>query len=146
MKYMLIMRSTQEAVDAFQDVDFEEVIAAMGAYNESLIKAGILLGGEGLAGVEEGFVVDFDATPPVVTDGPYAEAKELFNGFWIIGVSSMEEAVEWAKRCPLGPGTRLEVRRVNELEDFPQDNEWIQKEAQWRADAEGRLGAADAAG
>ena len=81
MKYMLIMRSTQEAVDAFQDVDFEEVIAAMGAYNESLIKAGILLGGEGLAGVEEGFVVDFDATPPVVTDGPYAEAKELFNGF-----------------------------------------------------------------
>jgi hypothetical protein len=140
MKYMLIMRSTQEAVDAFQDVDFEEVIAAMGAYNESLIKAGILLGGEGLAGVEEGFVVDFDAMPPVVTDGPYAEAKELFNGFWIIGVSSKEEAVEWAKRCPLGPGSKLEVRRVNELEDFPQDNEWIQKEAQWRADAEGRLG------
>jgi hypothetical protein len=140
MKYMLIMRSTQEAVDAFQDVDFEEVIAAMGAYNESLIKAGVLLGGEGLAGVEEGFVVDFDAMPPVVTDGPYAEAKELFNGFWIIGVSSKEEAVEWAKRCPLGPGSKLEVRRVNELEDFPQDNEWIQKEAQWRADAEGRLG------
>ena len=140
MKYMLIMRSTQEAVDAFQDVDFEEVIAAMGAYNESLIKAGVLLGGEGLAGVEEGFVVDFDAMPPVVTDGPYAEAKELFNGFWIIGVSSKEEAVEWAKRCPLGPGSKLEVRRVNELEDFPQGNEWIQKEAQWRADAEGRLG------
>ena len=138
MKYMLIMRSTQEAVDAFQDVDFEEVIAAMGAYNESLIKAGILLGGEGLAGVEEGFVVDFDATPPVVTDGPYAEAKELFNGFWIIGVSSKEEAVEWAKRCPLGPGSKLEVRRVNELEDFPQDNEWIQKEAGWRAEAEAK--------
>jgi hypothetical protein len=140
MKYMLIMRDSQEAIDASKDLDFEEVIAAMGAYNESLIKAGVLLGGEGLAGVEEGFVVDFDATPPVVTDGPYAEAKELFNGFWIIGVSSKEEAIEWAKRCPLGPGTRLEVRRVNELEDFPQDNEWIQKEAQWRADAEGRLG------
>src|SRR6185295_18717758 len=108
MKYMLIMRSTQEAVDAFQDVDFEEVIAAMGAYNESLIKAGVLLGGEGLAGVEEGFVVDFDAMPPVVTDGPYAEAKELFNGFWILETSSAEEAKQWARKCPLGPGVKLE--------------------------------------
>ena len=78
----------------------------MGAYNESLIKAGVLLAGEGLADAKEGFVVDFDSTPPVVTDGPYAEAKELFNGFWILEVSSKEEAAEWAKRCPLGPGTR----------------------------------------
>ncbi|MGW4929513.1 YciI family protein [Agromyces sp. NPDC004153] len=140
MKYMLIMRDSEEAIEASKDLDFEEIIAAMGRYNESLIKAGVLLAGEGLAPVEEGFVVDFDSTPPVVTDGPYAEAKELFNGFWIIGVSSKEEAIEWARRCPLGPGTKLEVRRVNELEDFPQDNEWIQKEAQWRADAEGRLG------
>ena len=142
MKYMLIMRADDRGIAAYQDLDFDEVIAAMGAYNESLIKAGVLLAGEGLADAEEGFVVDFDATPPVVTDGPYAEAKELFNGFWIIGVSSKEEAEEWAKRCPLGPGTRLEVRRVNELEDFPQDNEWIQKEAKWREEAEGRLGAA----
>jgi hypothetical protein len=142
MRYMLIMRDTEQAIEASKELDFEEIIAAMGRYNESLIKAGVLLAGEGLAPVEEGFVVDFDSTPPVVTDGPYAEAKELFNGFWIIGVSSKEEAIEWAKRCPLGPGTKLEVRRVNELEDFPQDNEWIQKEAQWRADAEGRLGAA----
>jgi hypothetical protein len=86
MKYMLIMRSTEEALDASKEMDFNEIIAAMGAYNESLVKAGVLLGGEGLAGVEEGFVVDFDSTPPVVTDGPYAEAKELFNGFWMIGV------------------------------------------------------------
>ena len=81
-------------------------------------------------------MVDFDSTPPVVTDGPYAEAKELFNGFWMIEVSSREEAAEWAKRCPLGPGARLEVRRVTELEDFPQDNEWIQKEAGWREELE----------
>ena len=136
MKYMLIMRSNDEGIANYEQMDFSAVIAAMGAYNESLIKAGVLLAGEGLADAKEGFVVDFDATPPVVTDGPYAEAKELFNGFWIIGVSSKEEAVEWAKRCPLGPGTRLEVRRVNELEDFPQDDEWIQKEAGWRAEAE----------
>ncbi|WP_173921391.1 YciI family protein [Agromyces sp. Marseille-P2726] len=136
MKYMLIMRDSQEAIEASKDLDFNEIIAAMGAYNESLMKAGVLIGGEGLAGVEEGFVVDFDSTPPVVTDGPYAEAKELFNGFWMIEVSSKEEAAEWAKRCPLGPGSKLEVRRVNELEDFPQDNEWIQKEAGWREELE----------
>ena len=138
MKYMLIMRADDEGIAKFEQMDLAEAIGAMGAYNESLIKAGVLLAGEGLADAKEGFVVDFGATPPVVTDGPYAEAKELFNGFWIIGVSSKEEAVEWAKRCPLGPGTRLEVRRVNELEDFPQDNEWIQKEAGWRAEAEAK--------
>ena len=113
MKYMLIMRSTQEAVDAFQDVDFEEVIAAMGAYNESLIKAGILLGGEGLAGVEEGFVVDFDATPPVVTDGPYAEAKDLVAGFMIVKARDLAEAAELSKGCPiLEGGGSVEVRPV----------------------------------
>ena len=138
MKYMLIMRSTEAAQEAFKDVDFNEVIAQMGAYNESLIKAGVLLAGEGLTDAEEGLVVDFDSTPPVVTDGPYAEAKELFNGFWIIQVSSKEEAAEWAKRCPLGPGSKLEIRRIAELAEFPQDNEWIQKEAQWREELEGK--------
>ena len=77
--------------------------------------------------------------PPLVTDGPYGETKELFNGFWILDVSSPEEAAEWAKRCPLGPGSKLEVRRVSEIEDFPQDNEWIQKEVGWRAEQAERL-------
>lgn len=131
MKHMLIMRTPVE-VELPEDFDFNEVINAMGAYNESLITAGVLLAGEGLTAPEEGFVVDFDSTPPVVTDGPYAEAKELFNGFWIIQTSTKEEAAEWAKRCPLGPGTRLEVRRVHEIEDFDQSNEYIQKEHQWR--------------
>nr|MCW2729084.1 hypothetical protein [Aeromicrobium sp.] len=131
MKYMLIMRTPVE-MTLPEDFDFTEIINAMGAYNESLIKAGVLLGGEGLAPAEEGFVVDFDSTPPIVTDGPYAEAKELFTGFWIIQTSTKEEAAEWAKRCPLGPGTRLEVRRVTEIEEFDQDNEYIQKEYEWR--------------
>ncbi len=91
-----------------------------------------MLAGEGLAGPEDGFVVNFDSDPPVVTDGPYTEAKELFNGFWILDVSSMEEAKQWAQKCPLGPGARLEVRRITETEEFPQDNEWVQKEIQWR--------------
>jgi hypothetical protein len=132
MRYMLIMRSTPAAEKAMENVDFSEVIAAMGRFNESLIKAGVLLAAEGLTGPGEGFVVDFDSDPPVVTDGPYTEAKELFNGFWILDVSSIEEAKQWAQKTPLGPGVRLEVRRVSEVEDFPQDNEWIQKETQWR--------------
>jgi hypothetical protein len=108
------------------------VIAAMGRYNEELIKAGVLLAGEGLAGPEEGFVVNFDTDTPVLTDGPYTEAKELFNGFWVLGVSSIEEAKQWALKCPLGCGARLEVRRITESEEFPQDNEWVQKEIQWK--------------
>jgi hypothetical protein len=133
MRYMLIMRSTPEAEKFVEEnVDFSEIIAAMGAYNEELVKAGVLLAAEGLTGPEEGFVVDFDSDPPVVTDGPYAEAKELFNGFWILDVSSVDEAKQWARKCPLGSGVKLEVRRVSEIEEFDQDDEWIQKEQKWR--------------
>jgi hypothetical protein len=140
MKYMLIMRATAEAAEAFKDVDFEEVINAMGAYNESMMKAGVLLAGEGLSDPDEGFVVDFSAEKPVVTDGPYGEVHELFNGFWMLQVSSKEEAVEWASRAPLGPGAKLEVRRVNEEEDFADyaDNEYLQKEVGWRQEQAAR--------
>ena len=136
MKYMFIMRATDEAIEASKQVPFEEILNKMGAYNESLIKAGVMLAGEGLADVSEGtaFVVDFSEEPPVVTDGPYGETHELFNGFWIVQVSSKEEAAEWASRCPLGSGSKLEVRRVAEADDFADfaDNEYIQKEALWR--------------
>ena len=136
MKYMFIMRATDEAIEASKQVPFEEILNKMGAYNESLIKAGVMLAGEGLADVSEGtaFVVDFSEEPPVVTDGPYGETHELFNGFWIVQVSSKEEAAEWASRCPLGPGSKLEVRRVAEADDFADfaDHEYIQKEALWR--------------
>ncbi|TSD49889.1 YciI family protein [Rhodococcus sp. KBS0724] len=131
MKYMLIMRSTDAAIEASKDMDFDAIITSMGQYNESLIKAGVLLAGEGLA-MEEGFIVDFDSDPPLVSDGPYGETKELFSGFWIIQTSTKDEALEWAKRCPLGPGSKLEVRRVSEMEEFDQSNEYIQKEAGWR--------------
>lgn len=134
MKYMLIMRATAESLEASEEMDFEEIINQMGAYNEAMMKAGVLLAGEGLADADEGFVVDFDAETPAVTDGPYGEVHELFNGFWILQVSSKEEAVEWARRAPLGRGSKLEVRRVTEMEDFADfaDNEFIQKEEGWR--------------
>jgi hypothetical protein len=134
MKYMLIMRDTAEAVEAAKSRDMEQIINEMGAYNESMMKAGVLLGGEGLTDAEEGFVVDFAGEKPVVTDGPYGEVHELFNGFWLLQVSSKEEAAEWASRAPLGPGSKLEVRRVTEMADFADfaDNEYVQKEEGWR--------------
>lgn len=130
-KYMLIMRATDEAVAAYAELPFEQVIAAMGAYNETMMKAGVMVGGDGLA-PEPGVVVDFDATPPIVTDGPYGETKELFNGFWTLEVPTIEEAAEWAKRAPLTAGNKIEVRRVTGPSDFPADNEWIKKEEGWR--------------
>jgi hypothetical protein len=136
---MLIMRSTDEAVAASKEQDFEAIINAMGAYNESMIEAGVLVGGDGLTDAEQGFVVDFSTQPPVVTDGPYGETKELFGGFWILDVASQEEAVEWAKRAPMsGPGMKAEIRRVTSIDEFPQDNPWIQKERAWR-EATGQL-------
>ncbi|TFV61433.1 YciI family protein [Mycobacterium sp. PS03-16] len=142
-RYMLIMRSTPEAEAAMaeQEIDFDQIIEQMGRFNEELVKAGVLLAGEGLTGPEEGFVVDFNSDPPVVTDGPYTEAKELFNGFWILDVSSKEEAKQWAQKVPLGQGVKLEVRRVSETEEFPTDNPWIQKEIQWKADLAEKIAA-----
>lgn len=140
MKYMLIMRNDAAAAEAFKDMDFEAVINAMGAYNESMIEAGVLVAGEGLTDAKEGVVVDFSAQPPVVTDGPYGETHELFNGFWILEVATIEEAAEWARRAPLGPGSKLEVRRVTDESDFADfaDNEYIQKEKGWREEEAAR--------
>jgi hypothetical protein len=132
MKYMLIMRATDEAMEASKDIDFNEILDSMGRYNDELIKAGVLVAAEGLDDPQDSIVVDFSSQPPVATDGPYGETKELFNGFWILDVASKEEAVEWAKRVPLGAGTKIEIRRVPSLDEFPQDNEWVKKERAWR--------------
>ena len=107
MKYMLIMRTTDESNAAFEttDIDFDQMLESMGRFNDEMISAGVLLAAEGLDDAAEGVVVDFSPQPPVVTDGPYGETKELFGGYWILDVASKEEAVEWAKRAPMtGPG------------------------------------------
>jgi len=132
MKYMLIMRASDEAMAAGKEIDFNEILDSMGRYNDDLIKAGVLVAAEGLDDVKESIVVDYSSQPPVATDGPYGETKELFNGFWILDVASKEEATEWAKRAPLGGGTKIEIRRVPSIDEFPVDNEWIQKEKAWR--------------
>lgn len=141
MKYMLITRTTDDAaIHEDEQTNFEEVINAMGRYNESMMKAGVLLAGEGLSDASEGFVVDFNAEAPIVTDGPYGETHELFNGFWILEVASKDEAAEWARRAPLGRGSKLEVRRVTDESDFEDfaDNEFVQKEKGWRNEQEQR--------
>jgi hypothetical protein len=139
VKYMLIMRATDESFAAFADVDFDQIVETMGRFNNEMIQAGVLVAAEGLADASEGVVVDYSSETPVVTDGPYGETKELFGGFWILDVASKEEAVEWAKRAPMtGPGMKAEIRRVTSIDELPQDNEWIQKERAWR-EATGQL-------
>ncbi|WP_174183467.1 YciI family protein [Nocardia barduliensis] len=139
MKYMLIMRATDEAFAGMANIDFDQMLETMGRYNDELIRAGVLVAAEGLEDAAEGVVVDYSSETPVVTDGPYGETKELFGGFYILNVASKEEAIEWAKRMPMtGPGFKTEIRRVPTIDEFPQDNLWIQKERAWR-EATGQL-------
>ena len=118
-KYMLIMRGTDES-NAAMMADIEEGIARTRVFIEEMIKAGVLLGAEGLDDASKGAVVDFSGAAPVVTDGPYGETKELFGGFFLLDVASKEEAVEWAKRVPAVRGSKIEVRRVPEYDEVPE--------------------------
>lgn len=95
-----------------------EAVAKMMKYNESLQKAGVLLALDGLHPPSMGARVSFGGGTPTVTDGPFAEAKEVLGGYWMIQVKSREEAIEWAKRCPAGPNEVIEVRQVQEMDDF----------------------------
>ena len=131
-KYMLIMRGTDESTAKMMEMPFDEILETMGRFNEELIKAGVLVAAEGLDDAAQGVVVDFSGETPVVTDGPYGETKELFGGYYILDVTSKEEAVEWAKKMPAVPGSKCEIRRVPGIEEFPQDNKWIALERAWR--------------
>jgi len=130
--YMLIMRATDESFKNFVNIDFNEILESMGKFNDELIRAGVLLAAEGLDDPNESVVVDFSGETPVVTDGPYGETKELFSGFYILDVASKKEDVEWATRAPLTAGSKTEIRRVTTIDEFPQDNKWIQRERAWR--------------
>jgi hypothetical protein len=103
-----------------------ELVAKMTKYNDSLKKAGVLLGLDGLTPPPKAARVRFEGGKPKVMDGPFAEAKELVGGYWMIQAKSREEAVEWAKRAPMLDGDIIEVRQVQEISDFPPD---VQKAA-----------------
>ncbi|WP_116246448.1 YciI family protein [Nocardiopsis sp. FIRDI 009] len=121
MRYLMAIMSDENAEAG--KVPPPEVFEAMAAYNDELVKAGVLLAGEGLAPSSEGAIVSFRDGRATVTDGPFTEAKEVIAGYWILQVSSREEAIEWAKRCPHPPEgddtvLNLRLRRIAELEDF----------------------------
>ena len=126
-KYMLIMRGTDES-NAAMMASIEEGIARTRLFIEEMMKAGVLLAAEGLDDPGQGVVVHFSDEAPVVTDGPYGETKELFGGFFLLDVASKQEAVEWAKRVPAVPGSKIEVRRVAGSDEVPQSNEHIAEE------------------
>ncbi len=116
MRVMVLLKSTPEIEAGAGGT--EEAFAEMGRYNEALVNAGIMLDGEGLHPSSAGVRIGFEGGKTTVTDGPFAETKELLAGFWMWKVESMDEAVEWAKKCPMNDGDQLELRRVFEDEDF----------------------------
>ena len=118
MRFMVMVKATKESEAGV--MPSEQLLADMGKYNEELVKAGIMLAGEGLQPSSKGARVRFSGTKRTVIDGPFAETKELVAGFWIWQVKSKEEAIEWLKRCPNPmPGeSEIELRQIFEFEDF----------------------------
>jgi hypothetical protein len=115
-----------------------DLLTKMGKFNEQLVKAGIMLAGEGLHPTSKGKRVKFSGSQRTVIDGPFAESKEIVAGFWLWQVKSMEEAVEWIKRAPFDDGVAVEIRPVFEAEDFGKEltPELRAQEARWRAESE----------
>ena len=116
MRFMVIVKADKNSEAGV--LPDRTLLAEMGKYNEELIKAGVMLSGDGLQPSSKGVRVKFDGNKRTVTDGPFAETKELIAGFWIWKVNSKQEAIEWLKRAPFDGGAELEIRQVFEAEDF----------------------------
>jgi hypothetical protein len=116
MRCMVIVKASKDSEAGI--LPSTELLTSMGKFNEELVKAGVMLAGEGLQPSSKGKRITFTGGKPSITDGPFAETKELIAGFWLWQVRSMEEAVEWLKRSPFGPGAEVEIRPVFEAEDF----------------------------
>jgi len=116
MRCMILVKASKDSEAGV--LPTTELLTKMGKFNEELAKAGIMLAGEGLHPTSKAKRITFTASKPIVTDGPFAETKELVAGFWLWQVRSIEEAVEWLKRSPFGPGAEVEIRPVFEAEDF----------------------------
>jgi hypothetical protein len=141
MKVMVLVKASADSEAGV--LPSESLLRDMGKFNEELVKAGVMLAGEGLHPSSKGVRVRFSGENRTVTDGPFAETKELLAGFWLWRVKSMEEAIEWVKRCPCPmPGeSELEIRRVFEPEDFAASDptgEVRAAEERLRAEIEGK--------
>ena len=118
MRFMVMVKATKDSETGV--MPSEELLSAMAKYNEELVKAGVMLDGNGLQPSSKGARVRFSGAKRTVIDGPFAEAKELVAGYWIFQVKSKEEAIEWVKRCPnpMMEDSEIEIRQIFELEDF----------------------------
>lgn len=116
MRVMVIVKANEDSEAGIMPT--QKMLADMGKFNEELVKAGIMLAGEGLHPSSKGKRIKFSGGNRIVTDGPFAETRELIAGFWLWKVKSMEQAVEWLKRAPFDGGAELEIRPVFEAEDF----------------------------
>ena len=119
MRFMVMVKATKESEAGV--MPSEKLLAEMGKFNEELVKAGVMLAGEGLHPSSKGARVRFSGSKRTVIDGPFAETKELVAGFWLLQVKSKEEAIEWIKRCPNpfeGGESEIEIRQIFEAEDF----------------------------
>ena len=138
MRFMVMVKATDESEAGV--MPSEELLTEMGKYNEELVKAGVMLAGEGLQPSSKGARVRFSGKERTVIDGPFAETKELVAGFWLIQVKSKEEAIEWVKRCPnpMNEDSEVEIRQVFETEDFGDEltPELREQEARLRAQVE----------
>jgi hypothetical protein len=141
MRVMVMVKATSESEAG--KMPSMELLTAMGNFNEELVKAGVMLAGEGLHPSARGKRVRFSGSQRTVIDGPFAETKELVAGFWLWEVKSMEEAVEWVRRCPnpMEGESEIEIRRVYEAADFGAEftPELQAQEERLRAESEGRL-------
>jgi hypothetical protein len=140
MRFMVMVKATQDSEQGV--MPSEELLAAMGRFNEELAQAGVMLAGEGLQPSSKGARVRFDGASRSVVDGPFAETKELVAGFWIWQCKSLDEAIEWVKRCPNpmpGP-SEIEIRQIFEAEDFGEEltPELREQEERIRAQIEDR--------
>jgi hypothetical protein len=119
MRFMVIVKASEESEAGV--MPSQELLAEMGNYNEELVKAGVMLAGEGLHPSSKGVRVRFEGDKRTVIDGPFAETKELIAGFWLWQCKSKEEAIEWLKRAPFDGGTEVEIRQVFEADDFGEE-------------------------
>lgn len=129
MRFMVIVKASKDCEAG--KLPSKEMLAAMGKYNEELANAGVLLALEGLAPSSKGARVKFDGKKRVVTDGPFAESKELVGGFWLWKCNSKQEAIEWLKRAPFQDG-EVEIRQVHEPEDFGENFTRVLREQEAR--------------
>jgi hypothetical protein len=138
MRFMVMVKATKESEAGV--LPSREMLEAMGKYNEELVKAGVLVAGEGLQSSAKGARVRFSGSKRTVIDGPFAETKELVAGFWIFDVKSREEAIEWVKRCPNPmPGeSEIEIRQIFEPADFGEALTPELRDAEARLRAQGR--------